>query len=97
MKLSHKKFYYLNTLILKLIKIRYPKFLINAFATLGLLSFVFLANENNPPIQNSIGKYQISSFGYVNTANSRTEVLAVLNTETGVIKTYDNPSSNIGD
>jgi len=68
---------------------RYPKFLINAFATLGVVSFIFLAcsvaeDENNPPIQNSIGKYQISSYAYSNSSN----YMDVLDTETGIVKHY---------
>jgi hypothetical protein len=78
---------------------RYPKYLINAFAILGVASFIFLAcsasetamNEdpienggdndgnNNPPIQNNNGKYQVSLGG---------SGIVILNTETGVLKTY---------
>ena len=83
---------------------RYPKYLINAFAILGVASFIFLAcsagetamdNEdpienngdndgnNNPPIQNNYGKYQISS---VYSASNGTDIIYYvfgLNTETG--------------
>ena len=67
---------------------RYPKFLLNAFATLGVFAFIFLAcsvsadnsaDENNPPIQNSIGKYQISRSEYR---------FSVIDTETGIVKSY---------
>lgn len=93
---------YLNLIInLKLLKMRYPKYLINAFAILGVASFIFLAcsaaetsmdnedpiennddndDNNNPPIQNNYGKYQVSSVGGTR--------LVILNTETGVLKTY---------
>jgi|TARA_B110000240_G_scaffold174380_1_gene200823 hypothetical protein len=80
---------------------RYPKYLINAFAILGVASFIFLAcsagetamNEdpienngnndgnNNPPIQNNNGKYQVSLGGPGGD-------IVILNTETGVLKTY---------
>jgi len=81
---------------------RYPKYLINAFAILGVASFIFLAcsasetamnedpienngdnggdNNENPPIQNNYGKYQVSALG--------TSRFVVLNTENGVLKTY---------
>jgi len=79
---------------------RYPKYLINALAILGIASFIFLAcsagetamdNEdpienggdndgnNNPPIQNNYGKYQISP---VYNDNGTYYVFG-LNTETG--------------
>jgi hypothetical protein len=90
---------------------RYPKYLINAFAILGVASFIFLAcsasetamnedpienngdnggdngdgGDNNPPIQNNYGKYQIStSMG----GNSSTVFTTILNTETGQITLY---------
>ena len=72
---------------------RYPKFLLNAFATLGVFAFIFLAcsvsvdnsaDENNPPIQNSIGKYQISSFAF----SSNSNYMDVLDTETGIVNHY---------
>ena len=79
---------------------RYPKYLINAFAILGVASFIFLAcsasetamnedpiendgnndDNNNPPIQNNNGNYQVSALGSAR--------LVILNTETGVLKTY---------
>ena len=77
---------------------RYPKYLINAFAILGVASFIFLAcsasetamdnngnndGDNNPPIQNNYGKYQISS---VYSASNGTDIIYYvfgLNTETG--------------
>ena len=84
---------------------RYPKYLINAFAILGVASFIFLAcsasetamdndgnndGDNNPPIQNNYGKYQIvtnssESMTYVNTT--------ILNTETGQVSLYFSRSS----
>ena len=75
---------------------RYPKYLINAFAILGVASFIFLAcsasetamdndgnndGDNNPPIQNNNGKYQVSLGGPGGD-------IVILNTETGVLKTY---------
>ena len=71
---------------------RYPKFLLNAFATLGVFAFIFLAcsvaedvvDDDNPPIQNSIGKYQISSFAF----SSNSNYMDVLDTETGIVKHY---------
>ena len=73
---------------------RCPKFLLNAFATLGVFAFIFLAcsvaedvvndDDENPPIQNSIGKYQISSYAWGNSSN----YMDVLDTETGIVKHY---------
>ena len=72
---------------------RYPKFLINAFATLGVFAFIFLAcsvsadnsvDDENSSVVNSIGKYQLSSYAYSNSAN----YIDVLDTETGIVKHY---------
>ena len=86
---------------------RYPKYLINAFAILGVASFIFLAcsagetamdNEdpienngdndgnNNPPIQNNYGRYQIST-SMAGTSQS-TLYTTILNTETGQISLW---------
>ena len=81
---------------------RYPKYLINAFAILGVASFIFLAcsasetamdndgnndGDNNPPIQNNYGKYQIA------TSNSNSGLgkinITILNTETGQVSLYE--------
>ena len=88
---------------------RYPKYLINAFAILGVASFIFLAcsagetamnedpienngvggdgggNNENPPIQNNYGKYQISTAFREGSSSLRT---TILNTETGQITLY---------
>ena len=80
---------------------RYPKFLLNAFATLGVFAFIFLAcsvaedvvnddtvvfvDDENPPIENNYGKYQIA---VVTKTNSSTSYTTILNTETGEVKTY---------
>ena len=72
---------------------RYPKFLINAFATLGVFAFIFLAcsvstdnsvDDENSSVVNSIGKYQLSSYAYSNSSN----YIDVLDTETGIVKHY---------
>ena len=78
---------------------RYPKYLINAFAILGVASFIFLAcsasetamdndgnndGDNNPPIQNNYGKYQISPVYSAFDENSDIIYYVFgLNTETG--------------
>ena len=80
---------------------RYPKFLLNAFATLGVFAFIFLAcsvaedvvnddtvvvvDDENPPIENNYGKYQIA---IATITNSGTSYTTILNTETGEVKTY---------
>jgi hypothetical protein len=77
---------------------RYPKFLINSFATLGVVSFIFLAysftenvivDDENPPIVNTIGKYQITSNIYLKYA-----YMNVIDTETGVVKHYRGNNSS---
>ena len=89
---------------------RFPKNVINAFAILGVVSFIVFAcaaaeeamnedpiennddndgnndGDNNPPIQNNIGKYQVAIVN--NTTNSNYITMVALNTETGVVKTY---------
>ena len=88
---------------------RYPKYLINAFAILGVASFIFLAcsasetamdNEdpienggdndgnNNPPIQNNYGKYQIAVKEITGSGNGSTNFTTILNTETGDVSLY---------
>jgi len=92
---------------------RYPKYLINAFAILGVASFIFLAcsagetamdNEdpienngdndgnNNPPIQNNYGKYQISTAFRADSSVLRT---TIFNTETGQITLYTTTTSGV--
>ena len=79
---------------------RYPKFLLNAFATLGVFAFIFLAcsvaedvviddtvvivDDENPPIENNYGKYQISVLLVPSGARHTT----ILNTETGEARIY---------
>ena len=110
---------------------RYPKYLINAFAILGIASFIFLAcsagetamdnedpienggdndgdngdggdndgdngdggdgGDNNPPIQNNYGKYQISTSGYF--SNDIYVYTTILNTETGQVSLYSSKDS----
>ena len=85
---------------------RYPKYLINAFAILGVASFIFLAcsasetamdndgnndGDNNPPIQNNNGKYQISTSQASDISNGSPRTFlytTILNTETGQVSLY---------
>lgn len=77
---------------------RYPKYLVNTFAIIGVVSFIFFACsaaedemdnevqiENNEvqSVQNSYGKYQVSAV-----YNGKFLFKVVLNTEIGVSKTY---------
>ena len=67
--------------------------LLNTFAVIGFGTFIFLAcsvddidstennNNNSEIITNNYGKYQVESYG-------DNENFVVLNTETGVMKTY---------
>ena len=68
-----------------------PNFLIHTFAAVGVISLIFwscaaadsdnIDNIDNPPqISSSVGKYQVSDFG--------TTSMVILNTETGVLKSY---------
>ena len=70
------------------------KFLINTFALIGFVTFILLAcsvddidssdnnNNNSEVVSNNNGKYQVSNVG--DTSN----FIVVLNTETGVMKSY---------
>ena len=73
------------------------KFLINTFALIGFVTFILLAcsvddidsndntnnnNNQNEIVSNDYGKYQVSALGG--------STIVVLNTETGVMKTYIN-------
>ena len=83
---------------------KFPNYLKNAFVGLGIVSLIFYTcaaadeiasddNNNNPQKVNTYGKYQISTNGgYVNAGQPR---LVVLNTETGVTKSYE-WSTNLG-
>ena len=68
------------------------KFLINTFALIGFVTFILLAcsvddidsndnNNQNEIVSNDYGKYQVASLDEND--------IVVLNTETGVMKTYD--------
>ena len=70
-----------------------PNFLIHTFAAVGVISLIFwscaaadsdnIDNIDNPP-QLTGGTYQVESI----MGNSTYERIVVLNTETGVMKTY---------
>ena len=68
-----------------------PNFLIHTFAAVGVISLIFwscaaadsdnIDNIDNPPqISSSVGKYQVSNIGNY--------AMVILNTETGVLKSY---------
>jgi len=70
---------------------KFPNYLKNVFAGLGVLSLIFYtcasestsddSSSNLPPqITEGYGKYQVSMSDYLN--------MTILNTETGVLKTY---------
>ncbi|MDG1285237.1 MAG: hypothetical protein P8P34_04860 [Flavobacteriaceae bacterium] len=67
-----------------------PNFLIHTFAAVGVISLIFWScaaadsdNIDNPPqITSSVGKYQISNY------SSSSATIAIINTETGVLKSY---------
>ena len=68
-----------------------PNFLIHTFAAVGVISLIFwscaaadsdnIDNIDNPPqISSSVGKYQVSNLANLS--------MVILNTETGVLKSY---------
>lgn len=72
---------------------KFPNYLKNAFAGLGIVSLIFYTcaaadeivsdnNDNNPPTMTG-GVYQISTI-----SDGTVEYLVALNSETGVVKTY---------
>ena len=76
---------------------KFPNYLKNAFAGLGIVSLIFYTcaaadeiasdnNDNNPPSVSS-GVYQVETI-----SNNK---IVVLNTETGVIKTYFTNATNL--
>ena len=72
----------------------YPKYLVNSFAILGVISLIFFACASSNDTNNTIvtGKYQISSYSYgINSVNFKMDVL---DTETGVVKHYRSYSSD---
>ena len=77
------------------------KFLINTFALIGFVTFILLAcsvddidsndnnnNNNQNEIVSNTGKYQVASW--------KEYGIVVLNTETGVMKSYDFESNGAG-
>ena len=76
---------------------KFPNYLKNAFAGLGIVSLIFYTcaaadeitsdNNDNPPSVSS-GVYQVAAIG-INSNN-----IVVLNTETGVMKTYVQGTQN---
>ena len=74
---------------------KFPNYLKNVFAGLGVLSLIFYtcasestsddSSSNLPPqITEGYGKYQVSQYG---------DKMVILNTETGVLKSYARNSS----
>ena len=70
---------------------KFPNYLKNAFAGLGIVSLIFYTcaaadeiasdnNDNNNPPSMSSGVYQVAALNNIQ--------IVVLNTETGVMKTY---------
>ena len=75
---------------------KFPNYLKNVFAGLGVLSLIFYtcasestsddSSSNLPPqITEGYGKYQVAS---ISTESSSYASLVILNTETGVMKSY---------
>ena len=76
---------------------KFPNFLIHTFAAVGVISLIFwscaaadsdnIDNIDNPPqISSSVGKYQVSNVG------DSGNIIVVLNTESGVMKTLNRES-----
>ncbi|MDB2493192.1 hypothetical protein N9X15_03445 [Flavobacteriaceae bacterium] len=70
-----------------------PNFLIHTFAAVGVISLIFWScaaadsdNIDNPPqVTSSVGKYQVAGVD---------GKMVVLNTESGVLKTYYSSANN---
>ncbi len=73
---------------------KFPNYLISSLAVVGAFSLIIMAcsadnsenNSNSPNTTNAVGKYQLSGDG-------ATSFIHVINTETGIVKTYKNNSS----
>ena len=78
---NNKKILYLN-LTLNLKNMKYPNYLISSLAVVGAFSLIIMAcsadSSNSTNGVNSLGKYQLSTDGNIH----------VIDTETGVVKTY---------
>ena len=85
---------------------KFPKYLRNVFAGLGVLSLIFYTcasestsddNSSNLPPQLTGGTYQVSITSSVVGTNQNyvTKTMVALNTETGVLKTYTLGSNSI--
>ncbi|OYQ37880.1 hypothetical protein CHU92_07290 [Flavobacterium cyanobacteriorum] len=70
---------------------KFPNYLINSLAIVGALSIIIMAcsadNSNSANVANSVGKYQIST-------TSNAGGFFVIDTETGVVKTFKQNTSN---
>lgn len=70
-----------------------PNYLTISFTFLGIISFIMIAcsADNNNAVNNvnTIGKYQIST-----SPNSNYGKFHVMDTETGIVKTFEKQSSN---
>lgn len=72
-------------------------YLLHSLAIVGAISLIIMAcsadnsnntNNNSPNATNTVGKYQLGGDG-------ATGYLHVINTETGVVKTYRNLNNNL--
>ncbi|MCX6183526.1 MAG: hypothetical protein NTX74_00435 [Flavobacterium sp.] len=84
--------YIWETLNLKIMK----NYVLHSLAIVGAISLIIMAcsadnsnNTNTPNNTNALGKYQISS-----SPNSNLGKYHVIDTETGIVKTYEKTSSN---
>jgi hypothetical protein len=77
-------------------------YVLNSLAIVGAISLIIMACSTDSPSENTsrpttptlaptIGKYQISTTVY-----SATEFLDVIDTQTGIIKTYSRLATNYG-
>jgi hypothetical protein len=77
---------------------KFPNYLINSLAIVGIFSLIIMAcsadNSNNTNNVNSVGRYQITA---LNGPTSTPYIFYVIDTETGVVKTFktNSQTSNV--
>jgi len=71
-----------------------PNYLTNSLAIVGVISFIIMAcsadNSNNTSSVNAVGRYQITA-----SPNSNYGKFHVIDTETGIVKTFEKPNSSL--
>ncbi|MFY8213351.1 MAG: hypothetical protein ACOVKJ_02735 [Flavobacterium sp.] len=76
-------------------------YVLHSLAIVGAISLIIMAcsadnsnNTNTPNNTNALGKYQISTDSWASTSNNIYRYMSVIDTETGVVKTYQSVNSS---